>query len=72
VTPEHHVIFDHPDIQTKLEEMRKAVSWEHGRPMVVKSVRHNHYINDKDQGVWELWATFEDAPPPPEKSPTTL
>lgn len=72
VTPEHYAKIDNPDIQTKLEEMRKAVSWEYGKPMVVKAVRHNYTVNDKNQKVWEIWATFEPAPPPPEKSATAV
>lgn len=72
VTKEHHAIIDNPDIQRKLEDMRKAVSWEHGRPMQVKSVRHNHYVDDKNQKVWEIWATFEPTPPPPPKPATAV
>lgn len=72
VTKEHHAIIDNPDIQAKIEDMRKAVSWEHGRPMQVKSVRHNHTINDKNQKVWEIWATFEPTPPPPPKPATAV
>lgn len=59
-TPEHYIVFSNPEEQAaKLEELRKTVSWEHGRPMAVKATRQNHYVDGNGNAVYELWATFE-------------
>lgn len=60
-----HFAFGSPEEQSaKLEEARLEQEGMAGYPLIVRHVRQTHYIDDKGQDVYEVWAVFAPAPSP--------
>lgn len=61
-----HFAFGSPEEQsTKLEEARLEQEAMAGYPLMIRHVRQTHYIDDKGQDIYEVWAVFAPVPEVP-------
>lgn len=68
-----HFAFGSPEEQAgRLEQARVEQEQIAGYALRVAHVRQSHYIDDKGQDIYEVWATFAPAPPPPPRDATQV
>jgi len=61
-----HFAFGSPEEQNvKLEEARLEQEQIAGYALMVRHVRQTHYIDDKGQDIYEVWAVFAPVPETP-------